>query len=322
MKEFLQPCKKNEYPTEYLLARLRGRSAGFLKDWDNLVMHSDPEKLLLNTRYGDFISAKSGEGIWKCALKEFNWVYCQMNFRLTELLNPFFIFLELRTLMICLRYKVKNTRGSVIGDILFYSLLSDKVKKILSGEPGIASTMARLGKTVRLPRMKNRQLSEIFLREGLKGLEEKFTAAVLEYIVMSEMHPVIKRFFTYLADTRNVIAAYKHVKWNISDKPVLVNGGNIRKAVLVKALQDRDTDRIISIAGRLAGVGLTEEAAPRIENTLLARLSKQAHAVGRVSDIGFILHYLWSVYIEARNLGIIFYGREIEGDTVKKELII
>jgi hypothetical protein len=322
MTEILRPCEKWEYPTEYLLARLRGRKANLLKNWSDLMMHPDPAELLMNTQYGESISAHSAEGIWECALMEFNWVYNQMNHYLAELFKPFFVYLELRTLMICLRHRAGSIRKPLSGDILYYSLLSDKVKETLAEEPDIPSIMARLEKTICLFGLKNGQLSEIFRKEGLKGLEAHVTAAVFQYISFSELHPVIKRFFMYLADSRNVIAVYKHFRWDISEKPVLVEGGGIRKPVLENVLRDGSMQGILSLAGKLAGTSLAEMPPPNIENIFLAHMTKQVQAMGRLSDAGFILQYLWSRYIEAHNLGIILYGRGIERDVLKEELVI
>jgi hypothetical protein len=320
--ELLQPCSESEYPADYLMARLRGRQANFLSDWEALVMHADPMELLLDTRYGEFISGNSIEGIWKCSLKEFNWVYFQMNAHTAELFRPFFIYLELRTLLIYLRHCLRRRHGARTDDILLYSLLSDAVKKILIRGADIPSVVASLERTVPFLVLKDRKLSKVFPKEGLRGLEAKLAAALLEYIVSLELHPDIKLFFTYLIDSRNVIAVYKHLKWNISEKPDLVDGGKIRKSVLTKVLREGEVGGAVSLAGRLSGTGVREEDAVNIENILLTSLTKKVRAAARASDIGFILHYLWHTYVESRNLGIILYGRGIEKESLREELAV
>ncbi len=320
--ELLQPSRESEYPADYLTARLRGRQANFLRNWEALVLHTDPLELLLDTRYGEFISDHSIEGIWKCSLKEFNWVYFQMNAHTVELFRPFFMYLELRTLLIYLRHCLRRKHGSLTDDILSYSLLSEAVKKILIRGPDIPSVIAGLERTVPFLVLKDRKLSELFPKEGLRRLEAKLTATLLEYIVSSELHPDMKLFFTYLIDSRNVIAAYKHLKWNIAEKPDMVDGGKIRKSVLTKVLREGEVGGAVSLAGKLAGTRIRYTDAVNIENILLTALTKKVRAASRASDAGFILHYLWHTYVESRNLGIILYGRGIERDRLREELAV
>ena len=114
--EFLKKVKEGDYPTDYLLTRLRIRRASLTKD--------------LMGQGIDSIAGRSEGDIWESLLRDYQWVYDQMNKRLHEIFQPFFLYAELRTIIICLRYK-KAADKNKIKNVLLLSLLSEKNKNTL-----------------------------------------------------------------------------------------------------------------------------------------------------------------------------------------------
>src|SRR5208282_4010036 len=101
--EFLRKIDDRGYPTEYLLSRIRGRRAHLIADWRPLVMSASPVDRLALTRYGSIMTDDYPEAIRQYLLKEFGWVYSQMNRTLRKIFRPFFLYTELSTIFICLR---------------------------------------------------------------------------------------------------------------------------------------------------------------------------------------------------------------------------
>src|SRR5208282_6601518 len=109
-----------------------GRRAHLIADWRPLVLSESPVDRLAFTRYGSIMTDDYPEGIRRYLLKEFEWVYSRMNRTLREIFRPFFLYVELNTIFICLRY-AKGKETGKIERTLSSSLLSKKIKEILRG---------------------------------------------------------------------------------------------------------------------------------------------------------------------------------------------
>ena len=111
--EFLRKICDRGYPTDYLLSRIRGRRAELIADWRPLVVSPSPVESLAFTRYGSIMTDAYPEDIRRYLLKEFGWVYSQMDRTLRDIFRPFFLYVELNTIFVCLRY----ARGKETGKI-------------------------------------------------------------------------------------------------------------------------------------------------------------------------------------------------------------
>jgi vacuolar-type H+-ATPase subunit C/Vma6 len=311
------------YPTEYLLARLRGRSAHFIKEWDGPLFSHDPVEYLRATRYGEFISEYSGDGAWKHLLREFKWVYLQMNNELREAFYPFFMFTEIKTLIVCFRYKTAKEISTDTDKLLTLSLLSGETKKILDMKSELPDLLNALENKLLSLSGKPSELEEAFFYDGLKGLEQRLTILFIGKIINSGLHPVLRNFFASLIDLKNITAIYKHIRWGVKTNPYLIPGGNLTESRLKKVFQTYEISGIGKLLHNVTGSVVEEETGMHIERTLYAGLLKQTKTMQRVSlDIGLVLHYLWRCYIEALNLSIILYGSDIDRNVLKEELVI
>ena len=88
--ELLESIEDRGYPFEYLLSRIRGRRSKLISDWNPLIYDIGSLEYLYPARYRGFVTEKSPEGIWKVLIREFRWVYTQMNEKLREIFCPFF----------------------------------------------------------------------------------------------------------------------------------------------------------------------------------------------------------------------------------------
>ena len=317
--KLLQDIEDRGYPTDYLLARIRGRRVFFMSDWNDVLSRHDINEYLTSTHYGKFTTVRSAEDIRKRFLIELRWVYYQMNSKLRKVFQPYFIYSELDSLRVCLRYKSGKGTNKEIEQFLEVSLLSDKIKDILRIEADIPTVLYTLEKE--LPDMLA-GLQYVFLTEGLKSAEQRITAALLEHIACSEVHPVISRFFNSIIDSKNVVTLYKHLRWETKSGPVYIGGGTINKSMLNKILHSYKTDELSHLVYKYTGFYIEEPDAANVEHAFLKSLTGQIKKWEReCPDIGLILHYLWRCYIEAKNLSIISYGEKIDKNIIKEELV-
>jgi vacuolar-type H+-ATPase subunit C/Vma6 len=320
--EFLQEIEDRGYPTEYLLARIHGRRLSLLGDWDRVMSGHDLAEYPASSYYSKFITANSPAGIWERYLKESAWIYHQMNNRLRKIFRPYFMFMELNTLLTCLRYKAGKGNSAEIGRILYFSLLSKKIKDVLKTDADVPSVINILGKKVSFIRDNSTRLEQVFSKDGFKGAEQQITGALFEYMSDRDSHPLIKRFIVFIADARNIITLYKHLRWETTSGPLFIEGGNIKKSVLYKILQSYNTEALEALVYKQTGLRIEGPDAARVENALQRSLTGKIKKWERESpDIGLILNYLWRFAMEAKNLSIIYHCREIDRGILKEELV-
>lgn len=310
------------YPTPYLMARLRGRRIHFIQDWENILSAVNPFDALYTTPYGDLISEHAQEGIWKRFLKELQWVYLQMNRHMKDIFHPFFLFCELKTIIMCLRHRLENRTAGDIADLLIFSVLSEKVKGLLRKKEELPVIIDIFAKEFLPPAYNTRRLQDIFSQEGLKGVEEEIISECIGEIKKTDLHPVIEDFFSYIVDMRNILVLYKYMKWTVKHDPIFIQGGHITIASLKGAVRTKKNSGVERFIRQRTGKVIQNPTASGIEHTLLSDLTRRIRFNSRSSDITQILDYLWKIYIEARNLSILSYGSVLERETLREELVI
>ncbi|MDI6729327.1 MAG: V-type ATPase subunit [Thermodesulfovibrionales bacterium] len=269
--EIFERIEDRGYPTDYLLSRVRSR------------------RML----YRNFIAGESPVEIWRRLLKEYRWIYIQMNETLRNIFQRFFIYFELRTIFMCLRYK--KGEYEKIEELLYFSLLSDDLKELLMGSD-IMTAIGGVGDAFLSISDRFVGLKETFIKDGLRGLEQELTNVYLENTIDSKLHHTIKDFFRYIIDSRNIIAVYKHIRWQMHDYPSFVNGGSVREARLRRIFERRDISGITTLVQKLTGI-MTD--AGNIENSLLKRTTRFLRKAARDPlCIGVILDHLWKCYVE------------------------
>ncbi len=319
----LQSPEGSGYPTEYLIARIRGRRLYLVKDWDDILSSPAPTETILPAYYRELVAEYAKEGVWKRVLKEFRWLYFQMNRRLRHTFFPFFVYSEIKTMVLCLRFKTGKETGADIEDILSFSLLSKEVKDVLKRDADLPLILAEFERKFLPPTDKQSGLEDLFSKDGLKGVEEGLTNGFMERIISSKLHPVLKKYFIFLIDIKNIMALCKHVRWAVKTVPVFIHGGSISEPVLMDTVRSGEMSRIVRLVHQLTGISLPESGASEIENILFADLTKYLRVKAiEGSDIGLILDYLWKICVEAENFSILLYGRGIERNVLRRELVI
>jgi hypothetical protein len=311
------------YPADYLFSRLRGRKGFFITEWIPLLYSPHPLEDLRSSHYRHFFEEHSAEGIGQWLIREFQWVYYQMNRKMQIIFFPFFLYYEIEhTLFPCFRYSFRKDREDASSTLLNKSLFSDRVITVLKRRdyPFVVEGIEALFLT----------LSDRF--KGVKAFfsapdrfltfEQKFMHAYFEHTVHSDIHPVLQQFFASLIDMRNIRTLLKHVRWHIPGVPFFVGGGHIDTARLKKLFDRNDVYEIKSLVSGLTHVEIQEDDPAMFEIALFRRLSKTVRQAARDPlGVGLILDYLWRCYLQALNLRLVVYRGGVKKEILERSLI-
>jgi vacuolar-type H+-ATPase subunit C/Vma6 len=309
------------YPAEYLLSRIRGRRSRLITDWSALIFEADPAGYLASPRYRGFVRERTPEGMWENLVREYRWVYLQMNEELRELFGPFFLYSELRTLFICLRHLREKKLGTA-GELLDQSLLSRPAKEILakSADPGAA--VERLQKLFFPLSPRFAGMARIFESEELRGVEQFITNTYLEVVPESISDVVMRAFFARLIDTRNILRLYKYFRYEHRGAVPVIPGGLISPERLRALIDKNDVSGLHSLAGKISGVRMETADPADAETALYRSVTLFLRREGREPlGTGLILDYLWKCSLEVMNLSLLFSAGDLERERLAAELI-
>ncbi len=315
--ELLVSVKDMGLPADYLLSRIRGKRAGLVSDWNNLLFSANSLEYLVSSSYKGFIKTTSPEGLWRDLIREYRWVYLRLNKALLAVFRPFFLYSELRTIFICLRH-IKGGTASRSGEVLFPSLLSEEMKDILKKSSDVASAVRDIEKAFLELSDTFRGIAGVFDREGLGGFERELTVRYLVMAAGARLHPLIKKFFVHIIDARNILSLYKFIRLQPHGAPPFIPLGSVGESAFKEIIEENDSIRFYKLAGMKsdAPVHATVEASVYKNITLfLRKAGKDPLGVGTVLD------YLWRCSVEAMNLRVLSYGEDIPKETLKMELV-
>jgi vacuolar-type H+-ATPase subunit C/Vma6 len=290
------------YPIDYLVARVRARRGSLIAGRQHLL------------------TAAAG-GIWKSLLREYAWVYSQMDNAARDIFVPFFTCFELRTLFLCLRNRaVKNS--AKVRELLSVSLLAENVKKILLGEQDAFATVAAVETVLVVQSAAFCGLRDAYREKGLQGLEKTLTETWLECAAEAALYPDMRDFVRSLIDFRNLLHLYKWLHWEIPGVPSFLKGGSVGRTRLEEVLEARQPAGIAALLRRFMRMEVEVGVSGNPEHLLLRGITGFLRMKSReTSGYGLILDYLWRLYIEAVNIGILCHGGSIDRETIAAELI-
>ncbi|MDI6801935.1 MAG: V-type ATPase subunit [Thermodesulfovibrionales bacterium] len=293
--EILQGIEDKGYPIDYLLSRVRSR----------------------RVFYKNIITGESPVEIWRRLLKEYRWMYIQMNGALRNIFWRFFVYFELRAIFMCLRYKKREY--AKIEELLCSSLLSGALKELLRGDSDMMTVIGGIEDAFLSVSDRFGGLKDMFMKDGSKGFEQVLTNIYLENTIDSKLHHTIRDFFAYVIDSRNIIAVYKHIRWQMPDYPSFICGGGVREASLRRIFERQNISGVITLVQKLTGI-ITD--AKNIENALLKGVNRFLRKTAKDPlCMGVILDHLWGCYVETVDAGIALHGRGLDSDAIATELI-
>ncbi len=251
--------------------------------------------------------------------REYGWVYRQMNARLRRQLLPIFEIAELRTLVLCLRNLIAENRAA-INDLLQHSLLHPLLRRELLNAERATPLVARLEQLLADDRPLFRGVAEIYLRQGPGGLEQRLLGGHLQQALERSRLPVVKDVLRYLLDTRNLLAIYKHLRWQIPLAPPLLAGGSLTPAQCERLWQTQDMPRLLTFLQNYTGLPEDPEQAG-VEDFLFQGLSLKLKRAGRDPlQPGLVVDYLWRSQQAARQRGLHLERDPDLGERVEQEV--
>jgi hypothetical protein len=319
--ELLRKRPDPGYPLDYLLSRIKGRRSRLIRDWNPLLYDPALYGSLPTDRAGGYQKYKTADAVWKNLMVEYEWVYSQMNQSVREIFFTFFLYAELRTILICLRH-LHDRKAGAVDDLLDRSLLSNEMKKVLlfsSDIPAAVSGIERLFSP----------LSDRFLglvkdqvSGGLRAVEQRLLGTYLSLMVESDLHWLLKRFFSRLIDSRNILGLYKILLSGSIVQPVFLPGGIIPEKMLKEILRKKDLRGAAMLVRVSTGTSVVRPDATAMEIALYRGMTRWLRKEGREPfGIAPILDYLWRCSIESMNLSVLYHTKDIEREAVAVELV-
>jgi hypothetical protein len=316
----LHKAKGRGYPVEYLLSRIRGRRSRLISDWRPLVQEAAPLEYLSSPQYQGFVRERTAEGIWRALLKEYGWVFGQMDERERKTFAPYFLYTELRTIFICLRY-LEGDKAQKAGEVLEASLLSGDLKAILQGKY-VEAALADLEAWFSRLSPAFGGLAVLYGEKGLREVELRLRNRFLVYCLALPLHAAVRDLFARIVDARNILALYKSLRLGSRDAAVFIDGGTVAVDRLKDLLEEDDIFEVIALIRQASGVTITAPDPTQVEVALYRGITRVLRNEGR-DPLGtaLLLDYLWRCSLEVMNLTVLIAGKDLEREEVAAELV-
>jgi hypothetical protein len=317
---FLKRERTRGYPIEYLLSRIRGRRSRLISDWRPLIYDASPLDYLASAQYHGFVRERTAEGMWRALLLENGWVHGQMDEATRRMFAPYFLYAELRTMFICLRY-LEGDKAQKAGEVLAVSLLSEEMKALLR-EGEITEALAGLELMFKALSPGIAGLSALYEGNGLRGVEQFLTRQYLTFVQELPLHPVMREFFARLIDSRNILALYKALSAGSKETGTLIAGGTVPVEQLTELLEKEDILEMTGLIRQAAGVTISSPDPTQVEVALYRGITKFLKGEGKNPlDAALILDYLWRCQLEVMNLSMLLAGKDLDREEIAAELV-
>jgi vacuolar-type H+-ATPase subunit C/Vma6 len=316
---FLREEPRTGYPVEYLRSRVRGRRSRLIGNWRAVLHGSSPEQHLASAQYQGFVRERTLEGMWKALLSEHGWLFAQMDEELRTLIAPYFLYVELRTIFMCLRYREAEQEQEA-NELLEPSLLSREIKGLLRTDP-VADAVAELEDFFRSLSPAFEGLAERYY-EDRRRAERQLTDAYLGALLARPLQPELRSLFVRLIDARNILALYKAQRLESREAPAFLTGGSIAPERLRSALERDDPFAVLPLLRQATGLALNEPDLTRIETALYRAITTSLRREAR-DPLGpsLLIDYLWRCSLEITNLSLLFAGKDLEREEIGAELV-
>lgn len=319
--QLLYNPRSEGHPVEYLLSRIRGRRSRLIRSWGPLVYDMPPEDYLSSPSYRGFVRERTVEGVWRDLLREYQWVYEQMDGKLREIFQPFFAYAELRTMFMVLRY-LEAGKKEIVEAALDASMLSQEFKKSFRTSEDAATAVAKLRRLLAGLSGDFAKLGNAFKTSGLRSVEQMLTNTYLASVLRTGLHPVIGMFFRRMIDSRNILGLYNSLRLKKKDPSVFIAGGSVPVERLQDLLRKDDRNAVNALIKRVAGAAATALDVTDVETALYRGTTRRLRKEGKDPlGVALILDYLWRCSIEVTNLSVLLSGKDLEREAVAAELV-
>jgi vacuolar-type H+-ATPase subunit C/Vma6 len=318
--ELLRQERTDGYPLEYLFSRVRGRRSRLIQDWRPLIYDSSALDYLASPQYHGFVRERTAEGMWRALLEEHGWVYRQMDEATRKIFSPYFLYAELRTIFICLRY-LEGDKAQKAGEVLSVSLLSNEMKDILRSSE-VRDALAGLERLFGILSPASPGLPERYEAKGLREVERSLTDRYLAFVLKQPLPSVLRGFFIRIIDSRNILALYKSLRIQTTGKDIFIAGGTLETERLQGILEKGDIFAVAGLIRQAAGVAVSSPDPTQVEVALYRGITRFLREEGRDPlHAALLLDYLWRGSLEVMNLSLLIAGKDLEREEMAAELV-
>lgn len=283
------------YPTDYVIARVRGRQ-------------------------GRPLSGTSDEEIWRALTSELAWLHGQVDPSLAARLSPLFALFELKTIVLAVRNRAID-RAPAVRAVLERSLLNEQLQAALRDASSLAAAIDGVVAALTRVAAPFGELTGAYAGDQLRGFEDALIRIYLEQAAAARLHPAVRRFVAAFIDARNVLLLHKQLRWNLVNGVRFIAGGTIAPGLFSAALRRGDPAAVAALVRQITGrrARVSQSA---LETTLLDGISRTIRPLRRHSEpAAVILCYVWQLYVRARNLSLIHHARDVEPDALTREVM-
>ena len=310
-----------EYPAEFLVARLLGKKGSLFRNWEFLITSSNAAESLVHTVFYPYLKKYAEPGIWRFLRHEHLWVFTRMNNELRSSFGSYFIYHEINTLIVCLRYLESRKEIEAVSQELHNSLLHNDIQDLLTSSLDFA---------VLLQTLESRLSSYSPVFKGLLAQYEKKGSAALEvflrdcffaFLLSGQQPPMLKVLLQYLVDFHNCLSLAKNLRWQIESEPAMIAGGTMPTALFRKAYFRRDLVPVVKYL-HLQDTDAATPVVPQLETALLRLISRKMKRWSlQRSVVGDILFYLWEQYRYARNISMVLNTMLLDDERVRESIV-
>ncbi|MDA8098124.1 MAG: V-type ATPase subunit [Nitrospiraceae bacterium] len=315
----LQP-RTEGYPVAYVLTRLRGRRSRLIREWKALIYDNEPAEYLASSRYDGFIRERTADGIWASLAREHRWVFTRSDEEVRSILAPYFLYAELRTIVIIIR-SLSGGGGTQPGTILENSLLNQEIQAALKRDDA-ALVVKGLERNFSRWSAVFTGLSRIYGDGGIRELERELVSRTFSAILSGDLHVLVRQLFRRIIDSRNIIALFKSLRLENGTLPVFTKGGIIAPERL-RTIHDRgDLAAVATLVRQASGIAISDPDPTKVEVSLYRGITRFLRQEGRDPlGIGVFVDYLWRCSLEVMNLSVVLAGKELEREAVVAEMV-
>ena len=296
----LKPVRQNEFPADFLLARLQGRSGRLRIEWNSFRAAADPAAWDHPGFMAPYLRAHQEDGPWIFLFHEFGWVVSRMNSRLRSIFFPVFLYFELFNLLAALRCKEHGNLIGRIDAIGSYSLLDDSLFGLIRTESSMDRIIDHLAQSFAQVAPGFERAWQTYFQGGFPALDQALFEVFFTHWSSRARPVILKTFLRQLVDTTNLLGLYKAMQWNVEAPPALVPGGTLAPKFFVNAYEKGRMDAVLRKAG-MAELHPEQESGAALESSVFLNLRKTLKRnVHEPSGVGYLLYYLWEQYLFAR----------------------
>ncbi|MDX1775888.1 MAG: hypothetical protein R3297_04850 [Desulfobulbales bacterium] len=310
-----------EYPAEFLVARLLGKRGSLFRNWEFLLSSSDAVQSLQDSPFYPYLRRYAAAGVWHFLRDEHLWIYRKMNPSLRKSFTPYFIFHEIKILLVCLRLLHAGSEREPVLQELHNSLLHGAIEDILTSADDFVTMLHGLETYLSRHSDIFQGFCARYEKEGLAALEIFIRNSFFTYIFSLKQPVQLLVFMQDMVDFHNCLALAKAIRWHSEPEPDFIPGGKTALDIFRKAYFSKEMTPLLRVVG-LQDYPEADSTPQELETTVLTLITLKLKRKSYQRTVtGDILFYLWLQYCYTRNISMILHTIQVDDELVRKSMV-